>query len=109
MRDLRHVIVFEKRKETQDQITGAIKTDWSEVASVRAKVTPLSGKDFIAAHEKQVRIDARIKIRYNRSIDDTMRIKFRGDVYAITAILCDNDSGLEWMTLHVHKGVERNA
>ena len=110
MRGLRHIIDIQERVTKRDPSSGAKVTSWeTRFKQVHAHVTPLSGREFIAAHEKQAQVDTRIKIRYNPDIDSTMRVVFRGDIYHITAVLEDNKSGLQWITLNCSKGVEKDA
>lgn len=110
MRNLRHIIDIQERATKRDPVSGAKVTAWETVFTrVHAHVTPLSGREFIAAHEKQAQVDTRIKIRYNPKINPTMRILFRDEIYHITAVLEDHKSGLHWITLNCTKGVEKDA
>jgi SPP1 family predicted phage head-tail adaptor len=80
---------------------------WTAVwAKVPASVTPLSARDLIAAQAAQSEASARIVIRYRAGVLPTMRIIHRGEVYDIKGPpLPDPDSGLEYLTILVAKGV----
>ncbi|MFJ3121045.1 phage head closure protein [Pseudomonas protegens] len=70
-----------------------------------ASVEPLSAREFISAQAKQSEVTARIVVRYRPGLLPTMRIVHRGEIYNIAGALPDNDSGLEYLTLPVSRGV----
>lgn len=81
--------------------------DWEPspgVVDIPAEVVPLSGRDFIAAGEKQSEVTARIEIRWLPGVKDTMRVLFDGELYAIAAVLPD-PTARKHLTLMVSKGV----
>ena len=82
--------------------------DWEpeagQGADIPAEVVPLSGRDFIAAGEKQSEVSARIEMRWVPGVLDTMRVQFDGESYAIVAVLPDS-SARRHLTLMVSKGV----
>ena len=102
------------RLQVQTETTGplgpqpATWTDWEpepgQGADIPAEVVPLSGRDFIAAGEKQSEVSARIEIRWLPGVLDTMRVLFDGQVYAIAAVLPD-PTARRHLTLMVSAGV----
>ncbi len=104
---LRHRIDFQKAGAVQDPISGEMLSGWATVwEKVPASVTPLSARDFIAAQAAQSEASARIVIRYRSGVLPTMRIIYRGEVYDIKGpALPDPESGLEYLTILVAKGV----
>lgn len=104
---LRHRIDFQTLNQMQNPVTGEMVPGWSTVwAKVPAAVTPLSVRDLIAAQAAQSEATARIVIRYRLGVLPTMRIIYRGEVYDIKGpALPDPDSGLEYLTIMVAKGV----
>lgn len=101
---LRHRVVVQSLAETQDSTTGAISEAWSNLATTWAEIVPLSGREFIAAHEKDSEIVARITMRYRDDITAKMRIVHGTTVYNILAVLADPVAGTEYMTLPVSQG-----
>lgn len=100
---LRHRISFQKKTVLND---GFQTIDWQPYRSnVAAKVTFLSGRDVILSNAEHSAVVARIQVRYDRNITPDMRIFFRDEQYKISAILPDNESGLQWLTILVEKGV----
>lgn len=94
----------------QDPNAGEIAREWVEVATVRAAIEPLSGREFIAAQATQSQVSARIVIRQRDDVDAACRLVHvrlgRPDViYNVHGILADPDSGLEYLTLPCSQGV----
>lgn len=102
---LRHRVSLQRLQEARDQNTGAVITDWVELAKLWAEVAPLSAREFVASQAVQSRITARITIRYREDITAKDRIVYRGQVYNIEGVLTDPASGLEYITLPVSTGV----
>lgn len=99
---LRHRINIERKTHAQDPNTGALTSTWSSLAqNICAAVEPLSGREFIAAQQVKSSITARITIRYRDGITAAMRVIHGATIYNIAAILHDNQSGREWLTLMV--------
>lgn len=100
---LRHRVRIEQLTVTQDQNTGLISEDWSELATVWAHIAPLSAREFIAAQSVQSKISARITMRYRDDIGPDMRlVHLKNDneiIYNPHGMLEDDDSGLEYVTI----------
>lgn len=104
---LRHRITFQVPGLVQDPVTGEMLTGWVPVwEKVPASVNPLSARDLIAAQAGQSEASGRMVIRYRAGVLPTMRIIHRGDVYNIQGQpMPDPDSGLEYLTILVAKGL----
>lgn len=99
---LRHRIAIERQDHLQNGDTGEITPTWTEIAaSVPAAVEPLSGREYIAANQKGSKVSARITVRHRLDLNTAMRIRHGAALYRIHAILPDNRSGREWLTLLV--------
>ncbi|NBF13087.1 phage head closure protein [Pseudomonas sp. Fl4BN1] len=104
--DLRHRITFQQLlpgvdPETQEPTDGV----WVDVATVQAAITPLSGREFIAAKAVNSEVVGRIVIRYRADIKASMRGLSRGLIYNIQGVLPDPKSGREYLTLPYSEGV----
>ncbi|WP_414156563.1 phage head closure protein [Pseudomonas sp. BNK-30] len=106
--DLRHPIVIEHEVAVRDPVTGEFgEQAWQPFANTWASVEPLSANDLIAAQAAQSEASARIVIRYRPGVLPTMRIVHRGEIYSIEGPpLPDADSGLDYLTILVSKGVK---
>jgi len=85
---MRHRVTLEQKAETRDQWGGVVES-WQSVATVWAEVSPLSGREFIAAQAMQAGVTVRITIRYRAGVTPVMRIKHGADLYNIKAVLPD--------------------
>ena len=106
---LRHRIDFEQKIAGRDPQTGEmLEEEWVKAwEKVAAAVQPLSARDLIAAKAGQSEATARIVIRYRPGVLPTMRIVHRGEIYSIEGPpLPDADSGLDYLTILVSKGVK---
>lgn len=70
-----------------------------------AEVSPLSGREIIAAAAVQSKVTTRIVIRFRPGIKASMRATHRGTIYNIEAVIPDNASGKRWLTLLCSSGV----
>ena len=104
---MRHRVTFQALGLTQDPGTGEEIEGWTTVwEKVPASVEPLSARDLIAAQAGQSEASGRMVIRYRPGVLPTMRILHRGDVYNIQGPpMPDPDSGLEYLTILVAKGL----
>lgn len=104
---LRHRVTIQEPVDSPDAMGGVV-TTWQTVAdSVPAEIVPLSAREFLAMNQINSSVIARITMRGRRSLEPAMRILHRGDVYNIEGILNDPDSGLEYVTIPVSKGVNQ--
>lgn len=102
---LRHRITIQHRIEKRTA-TGSVKTIWEDLYhNIAASVEPLSTREYVASEAFQSKVVARIVIRYLPYITQSMRIVHRDDVYNIAGTLADKESGLEYLTIPVSKGV----
>ncbi|MCQ4105159.1 phage head closure protein [Erwinia persicina] len=102
---LRHRITLQHKVSVQDQLTGAVNTEWRDLKKVWADVAPLSAREFIAAQATQAEITTRITIRYLFGLTNANRIVFRDRIYNIEGVLPDSVSGREYLTLPCSEGV----
>ncbi|MBF8781006.1 phage head closure protein [Pseudomonas fulva] len=106
---LRHRIDIQEQKTVRDPQTGEFgEPEWvTRWARCPAQVRPMSTRDLVAAKANQSEATGRIVIRYRPGVLSTMRILYRGEVYSIEGPpLEDAESGREYLTLLVSKGVK---
>lgn len=105
------VNLLDSNGETQqDESTGEVAREWSEVATVWASIEPLSAREFIQSQALQSQIVARITMRYRDGLDASMRLVHvrtgKPDViYNPAGFLADKVSGLEFVTIPCSAGV----
>lgn len=90
--ELQKRITFQKPLKTDDGNFGSIIT-WQDVATVWAKIEPLSGREFFESQQIQKEITHKITIRSRKDINETMRIKYEERYFNIEAILDLEEKG----------------
>lgn len=101
---LRHRITIQSRTLTQGVNGEPVETWGTYLADHPAQVTPLSGKEFIAAGAQRGQVSARVTVRYDSGITELMRLTFEGVTYSIHAVLPD-PTFRRHMNLMVAEGV----
>ena len=100
---LRQRITFQSYTDTVSD-TGFRTESWVDLYTVYCSFEPLSVKDYLVSQSTQSKIIARCVIRKRESINSTMRVKYKNDIYQIEGDpLTDPVSGNEYMTLTLSK------
>jgi SPP1 family predicted phage head-tail adaptor len=86
---LRHRVTVQERTATRDALGGA-SLDWTDRATVWADVSPLSGRERLAADAGRAQIDHIVTIRYQVQFADPVamarrRLLYNGRILTITA------------------------
>lgn len=84
--DLKDVITLQSNAPTQDA-GGAPVDAWTDVATVRAAIEPLAGREFFDAARVVADISHRIRIRYRAGVTEAMRVVENGRTFDIEAVL----------------------
>lgn len=100
---LRHKVLLQA-KATSRSAYGDVTMVWVDKAAVWANVAPQSGREYFAAQQAQSEVSARITIRYRDDVDPTMRVLHRNKTYNIHAVMPDDGSGLDHLTLMCSEG-----
>lgn len=109
---LRHRVQFE-RPVTELDSDGAQVETWLDAfpeldgAGVFAEITPLSGRELIAAQAVQSKVTTRLRVRYRPGYAAAWRATHRGTVYNIEGVIPDADSGFQFVTLLCSSGVNQ--
>jgi SPP1 family predicted phage head-tail adaptor len=69
-----------------------------------AEISPLSGRELVAAAAVQSKVAVRVRIRYRPGVNASMRVVHRDVAYGIEAVTPDTASGVEYLTLHCTHG-----
>ena len=79
-------ITIEQVTETRDSY-GAVVEAWGVFAVVNASVSPLVGREYIAAKQISADVTHKIRLRYLSGITPKMRISWDGRIFDIESIL----------------------
>lgn len=70
--------------------TGEVTQDWVELASRRARIEPLSGKEFWSGQAIESEINIKFIIRFDNSLanlNTKMRVLYNGGLYDIESVI----------------------
>ena len=102
----RHRVVIQDWTEIRDPDTGGFTEAWVTVfEGVPARIVPSSGREFLAAAAIQSEIIGRIVIRARPGLNAKQRILHNGDIYNVHAWLPDPESGRDYISAPVSRGV----
>ncbi|WP_375290912.1 phage head closure protein [Qipengyuania sp.] len=106
--ELRHRITIRRSEEVQNA-KGGFDTAWSDVATVRAKIEGLDGRESMMAQALQGISSYRITIRYRAGIRASDQIRLSdGSTLNITAPPADPDGRRRWLTIMADSGSVRS-
>lgn len=100
--ELRHRIIIQKfNTPTNDY--GEIEVNnqdaWDDIATVRAAIYPISGKEFFAAETVNSEVSHKVKLRYIKDLTPSMRIKFKDRIFSIESIINFQEKNIELQLL----------
>lgn len=67
--------------------SGSEQETYSDWATVRAAVEPISGREFVSLQAAQIEVTTRFLIRYRLGVHPRMRIIWRGAYYRIAEVI----------------------
>ena len=82
---MRHRITFQKQPGDKSSL-GSYEEEWTDVATVWAQITPVSGKEFFSQVRENT-VSHKIYCRYRAGITPQMRIKFGKRIFRILSVL----------------------
>lgn len=94
---LRHVVAIQENQATQNEV-GELEHNWVTIATGRASVEPISGREFFEAQQRQAEITHRVRMRYRTEPVPTMRILYDSRVLMIESVI---DVGERRRELHL--------
>lgn len=108
--ELRHQIVIEQRSASQDT-TGAQVNTWTSLGTFDAKVSPLSGREQIAAHSVGSEVTHEITLRYDPIFADPIaagsyRVRYGARLFDVRSVLNDDERD-RMVTLQAVEGLSR--
>jgi SPP1 family predicted phage head-tail adaptor len=83
---LRHKINLQSKTGTPDEYGEPIES-WTTYATVRARISPLSGEELIAAQQVQAETTHNVEIRYRAAVTTTNKIIFGSRTLEIVSIV----------------------
>lgn len=100
---LRRRVTLQTETRVSDE-AGGYTSGWSDVATVWAEITPLSGQERYAARRIEARATHRARLRYREGVTSSMRLAHDGRIFNIRAVLDRSEAG-RWLELLAEEGV----
>lgn len=97
-------IIIETPVVTRSAI-GEETRSWAVFARPHADITTVRGAEFVAAMQAQYRMDIKVRVRWRAGINNMMRIVWRGQPYAIVAVM-DGGPRKRYVEMMCSSGVE---
>ena len=91
---LRHLIDIQAYTANRDSF-GSEEPEWVHVATVWARITPVSGKEYFASAQVHAEISTKIAIRYVSGITPNMRVVFGTRIFEIISVLQVEERNIE--------------
>lgn len=83
---LHEQVIIQKKSVTRDAY-GAEVITWTTLATVRASLEPLRGREYMEARQVQADVDYRIRIRYLNTVRPTMRVLWGTRVFDVISVI----------------------
>lgn len=87
---MRERVTLQQETPTADGY-GGYANSWTDVATVWAKVEPLTGREQIEASKLQGVVTTRVIIRYRDDVVPGMRLTWGSKNYNIRAVICEEE------------------
>ncbi len=103
---LRHRVTIEAENAAPDG-AGGLTDPWAnptEVATVWAEITPLSGDERLRAMRLEDRVSHRIRMRYRADVTPAHRLRLGTRVFNMRAVTNDGERD-RWLTILAEEGV----
>ena len=91
---LRHQVKLQRVTVAADSHGDQTKT-WTDLATVRASIEPLSGRELVNAQAMQSDVTHRVRMRYVAGVQTKHRIAFGSRVFDIRAVRDIDERNLE--------------
>lgn len=83
------------KKEKENNLYGTSKAVWRNVATVRASVEPLQGREYFSGPFQMGETIIRIRIRYQEGITNKMRVKYGKRLFDIYSVIDSREAHRE--------------
>lgn len=84
--NLRHRVALQKKAITEDGLKQQSEV-WADIATVWARIEPLSGKEYFAAKQINAEISVKLTLRYRKDVVSDMRVAFDGRIFEVLSII----------------------
>lgn len=97
VQNLHHVVHIQHHTVTRDVFGAEVRT-WATVATIRASIDPLSGREYFQAAQAQAETTHKLTIRWYEGLTTKHRILFGTRILEIQSVLVPEEKR-QWMVL----------
>ena len=90
MKGLRHVIIIEQNTPTRSA-SGADVDNWATFLTVRAKIEPMTGREYVGSEQVTDATTHKFTVRYREGIKAKMRIRWGTRLFDIQVPINSNE------------------
>jgi SPP1 family predicted phage head-tail adaptor len=101
---LRDTVTLQSKSTSRNAI-GEEVVSWADVATLRAEVKPIRGREWFDAAQVQQSVDLRVIIRTRTGVTADMRLRWKSESYDITAVIPGSGDWRGTLELMAVKGV----
>ncbi len=83
---MRHRVTLRKKEITEDALKQQSEV-WTDIATVWARIEPLSGREYFAARQENADVSVKVVIRYLPGITAETRVVFDGRVFDVLSVI----------------------
>lgn len=96
---LRHRATFQTLQTTENSYGEQVES-WVDSFQIWTEITPINGEEFFQSNRTANEVNAKLLARFRSDIHDGMRVKHRGTVYDIEAVM-DLFGRQVWLELYL--------
>lgn len=98
--NLRHPVVIQENTPTRSS-TGANVDAWATFASVRARIEPMRGREYVGSEQLTDETTHKFTIRYCAGVAPKMRISWDGRLFDIQSVINHEERNREMFLMAV--------
>lgn len=83
---MRYIVTVQKIGTGENEF-GEPENQWADVVSLRASISPVSGREFAEGFKEHSQLTHKVTIRYNKAVKPHMRLKLGDRIFDILHII----------------------
>lgn len=99
--NLRHTVTIQQQVATKDAL-GQRTDSWTDLATRRASIEPLNGKEYFRADAEHADVTSRIRLRYDSALSGLKahdRVLHGSIIYDIKSVINPSEKGREFVLM----------
>jgi len=96
--ELRHRVTLRKKEIAEDALKQQSEV-WTDIATVWARIEPLSGREYFAARQENADVSVKVVIRYLPGITAETRVVFGGRIFEVLSVINPEERNISLVLL----------